>query len=54
MVLEELDPSSWHYLWFEHNGHHDKFILFLLMVYDIQCHTAILEWSSAGLDEPDY
>jgi hypothetical protein len=54
MVFEELDPGLWHYLWFEHNGHHDKFILFLLMVYDIQCHTAILEWSSASLDEPNY
>jgi hypothetical protein len=53
MVFEELDLGM-SLLWFEHKGHHDKFIRFLLMVYDIQCHIVVLEWLSAGLDEPNY
>jgi hypothetical protein len=54
MVFEDLDPSLCYYLCFEHKGHRDKFIGFVLSVSDIQCHIAVLDCLSAGLDEPDY
>lgn len=41
LLFEEFYPSLWHYLWFEHKGHRDEFIGFLLLVYDIHCHNDV-------------
>jgi hypothetical protein len=35
LVFEELDPGIWHHLWFEDRSHFGKFIVFLMLVYDI-------------------
>lgn len=54
LVFNELDLGLWHYIRFENRRHCGKFIGFLLLVYDIQCHIAMLDWLSVGLDEPAY